>query len=130
MELDITEFFNNAAPTDYSASVTEIGRDAGPDTWRAANDDSEDYPLLSTAEQREAFKALAKSAGFSEADEFSTWSNEALNALCIQWVSASVREADLSPDTTEEEWTSYEADDNAAHDIFRGDDGRIYFYVG
>ena len=32
MDIDITTFFNEAAPRDYSASVAEIGRDAGPTT--------------------------------------------------------------------------------------------------
>lgn len=38
MEINITTFFNNAAPMDYSASIAEIGDDAGPSTWRAANE--------------------------------------------------------------------------------------------
>jgi len=36
VELNITAFFNTIAPMDYSASVAEIGNDAGPATWRAA----------------------------------------------------------------------------------------------
>ena len=42
MEIDITDFFKNAAPMDYSASAVEIGRDAGAHTWRAAMDDADD----------------------------------------------------------------------------------------
>jgi hypothetical protein len=130
MELDITQFFQNAAPMDYSASIAEIGRDAGPSTWRAACEDSSDYPLLDTEEKREAFKEFAQSAGFSEADEFSTWASETLNALCIQWIAGDMREAGLHADMTDEEWTAYGADDNKAGRIYRGDSGRIYFYIG
>ena len=56
LELDITEFFNNAAPMDYSASVAEIGQNAGKDTWSAAIEDSADYPILDNEEKREAFR--------------------------------------------------------------------------
>lgn len=63
MELDITGFFNAAAPMDYFASVAEIGRDAGPSTWRAACDDAPDYPLLDTEEKRDAFRRFVRDSG-------------------------------------------------------------------
>ena len=40
MQINITRFFNEACPRDYSASAAEIGENAGADTWRAACDDS------------------------------------------------------------------------------------------
>lgn len=130
MELDITDFFNNAAPMDYSASVAEIGRNAGADTWSAAIEDSGGYPLLQTEEQREAFRAFVKSSGGWTEDEIAAWTDTELNALCIQWVSGDMRENDLSPGTTDNDWAKYEANENTGHSIFRGDNGRVYFYVG
>jgi hypothetical protein len=50
MQINITRFFNDAAPMDYSASVAEIGQNAGKDTWRAACDDASDWNMLDTVE--------------------------------------------------------------------------------
>lgn len=130
MELDITDFFNGAAPSDYSASVAEIGRNAGPDTWRAANEDSGDYPLLQTDEQREAFRSFVKDSGGWTAEEIAAWSDTELNALCIQWIAGDMRENDLNPDMSDDDWAEYEANENARHSIFRASDGKVYFYIG
>jgi len=135
MELDITAFFNAAAPMDYSASVAEIGASAGPDTWRAACDDSDDYPILDTAEKRDAFRAFVRSAGAWSDGEIAAWSDAELNALCIQWIAGDMREPvgfELSADTTPQEWAEYEAQASAGQAsgrIYRADDGAVYFYV-
>lgn len=130
MELNITKFFNEAAPRDYSASRAEIGQDAAADTWRAACDDSEDYMILDTEEKREAFKQFAQSAGFSEADEFNTWSNEQLNALCLQWIAGDMREGGLGSNSTPEDWRAYADNQSIASRLFLAADGQIYFYIG
>jgi hypothetical protein len=130
MELNITNFFNTAAPMDYSASIAEIGRDAARDTWQAALDDSADFQLLTTDAQRDEFKAHMQAMGFSEADNFATWTNEALNALCIQLVSGTMREMGNPEDWDSDDWSRYEADENCCHEIFKGDDGQIYYYIG
>jgi len=136
MELDITAFFNAAAPMDYSASVAEIGANAGPDTWRAACDDSADYPILDTEEKRDAFRAFVRSSGGWSDDEISAWSDAELNALCIQWIAGDMREPvgfELGPDTTPEQWVEYQAQCDAGQcsgRLFRADDGSIYFCVG
>lgn len=130
MELGITAFFNAAAPMDYSASVAEIGANAGPDTWRAACDDSADYPILGTEDKREAFRAFVRSSGGWSDDEIAAWSDAELNALCLQWIAGDMRECDISPDWTAEEWAEYDADENLCHRIFKGSDGAVYFYIG
>lgn len=127
MEINITRFFTDACPKDYSASCAEIGRNAGADTWRAANDDNADYMLLTNDDEREAFKKMAQSSGFSEADNFASWPNEKLNALAIQWVSGDIREAGL--DVENPDWVAYEESDNAGR-LFKGTDGEIYWYCG
>lgn len=63
MELNVTHFFQTAAPMDYSASVAEIGNDAARSTWEAACDDSEDYPMLDSEEKREEFRHYIKGFG-------------------------------------------------------------------
>ena len=136
MELNITAFFNACAPMDFSASVAEIGQSAGADTWRAACEESTDHMLLDTDEKREAFRAFVRDAGAWSDDEIAAWSDVELNALCIQWVSGDMREPvgfDLGPQTTDAEWQEYERQCEAGQcsgRIYRGDDGRVYFYIG
>lgn len=136
MEINITTFFNNAAPKDYSASAAEIGDNAGAYTWRAACDDANDYVLLDNEEKREAFRAFVKSSGGCDAQEIAAFSAQELQALCIQWISGDMREVPgiaLGPGMTEEEWKDYEAmqeDGTVSSNIFRGPDNQVYFYIG
>jgi len=111
IDIDITRFYNEAAPMDYSASVAEIGDDAGPSTWRAACDDSPDYMMLDDDEKREAFRQFVKGFGAWEPAEIAAWSDVELNALFIQFVSGDMR-------------------NNEADRIFRSADNLIYYYIG
>ncbi len=116
MELNITRFYRDACPRDYSASVAEIGRNAGPDTWRAANDDSDEYPILDTPEKREAFREYIKGFGAWDDTEIAGFTYTALNALCIQFIAGDIREHGL--------------DSENGGNLFEGVDGEIYFYCG
>lgn len=132
-ELNITRFVNEAAPMDYSASVAEIGANAGADTWRAACEDSEDWPLLQTDEHREAFRAFVRDSGAWSDEEIVAWSNVELNALCIQWVASDMRECGIRPGMNEEDWQEVETlqqEGTYSSRIFLGVDGQIYFYIG
>jgi len=129
MELNITRFFNECAPMDYSASIAELGQSAGADTWRAANDDSAEYMLLDNEAKRDAFRSFVKSSGGWNADEISAWSDIELNALCIQWIAGDIRESfylDFKPI----DWNAYKNAENEIHRIFKGIDNEIYFYIG
>ena len=130
MELDITTFVMQAAPMDYSASVAEIGANAGRDTWNAACEDSEDYMILDNEDKREAFRSFVRSSGGWDANEIAAWSDNELNALCIQWIAGDMREADMSSDWTDAQWAEYESDESNRGRIYRGDDGKVYFYCG
>lgn len=116
MEINITNFYRNACPKDYSASIAEIGRNAGPDTWRAANEDSADYPILDNEEKREAFREYIAGFGAWDDTEIAGFTDTELNALCIQFVSSDIRE--------------YGLDDENGGNLFTGTDGEIYFYCG
>ena len=136
MELDITDFFNNAAPMGYSATRAEIGENAGAHTWRAACDDSKDFRILNNLKKRKVFRSFVRSAGAWSDEEIAAWSDVELNALCIQWIAGDMREPvgfELGPDTTPEQWDEYERQSEAgqvAGRIFKGTDGKIYFYCG
>lgn len=121
MELDITDFYNNAAPSDYSASRMELGDNAGEITWARACEDEPDYNLLDTDEKRESFREHIRGFGSWSEDEIRVWSNTELNALCIQLISGDIRESSETVDL--EAGQSYER-------IFKSDNGRIYYYIG
>lgn len=108
MDLNITEFFNTAEPFNYSASVAEMGNNAGRITWNNAVDDSKVFNLLDTDEKREAFKRFISGFGAWTEEEVNAWSNDELNALCIQFISGDMREAGLHADMTVDEWLEYE----------------------
>lgn len=131
MEINISKFFEECAPMDYSASVAEIGQDAGRATWSAACDDAPDYDHLNTEEKREAFRAHVGDFGAWSDDEIAAWSDDEIAALFLQMVAGDIREAGL--DTSAPDWVEYENGAEAgahAGRIFRGDDGQIYYYVG
>ena len=136
MELDITDFFNDCAPMDYSASVAEIGRTAGPDTWRAACEDAPEYNILDTDEKRAAFRSFVRESGGWTDDEINAWSDVELNALCIQWISGDMREPvgfELTASSTREQWADYQAQAEAGQvsgRLFKADDERVFFYIG
>lgn len=132
-EINITRFFKDAAPMDYSASVAELGASAGADTWRAANADSEDYMMLDTPELRAEFCADMQSAGFSEADDFKSWTPAAINALFLQWVAGTIRESGLTPDSSDADWKDYqrrESDGQVSGNLFQDECGQVYFTIG
>lgn len=129
-EINITQFFNTAAPRDYSASVAEIGNNAGPDTWRAACDDAADYgPMLATPEQLQALRDHVRGFGAWSDEEIAAWSDTECNALFIQLVSGDIRESPLA----ENDWVQYQewAERGVcSSNIFRNDDGQIYYTLG
>lgn len=125
-EINITEFFNVGTFIDYSASVAEIGTNAGPETWNNASEAVEDHEMLKTDEQRQAMRDWAESSGGWDDDEIAAWSDTELNALFIQLVSGDIRECSLE----QVDWEAYEKEceaGNAKGCIFRGDDGQIYY---
>jgi hypothetical protein len=134
MELNITAVWQSIAPMDYSASRAEIGQSAGPDTWRAACDDSSDYPILDTEEKRAAFRVFVRSSGGWDDDEIKAWSDSELNALCLQWIAGDIREAcqGCKGSTSGFNWEEYEAGAESGQNssrLFRAEDGSIYFDI-
>ena len=131
MEINITRFFNEAAPMDYSASAAESGTNAGSDTWNAAKDDADDWHMLDDADKLDAMRAWAKSSGGWNVEEIAAFSGKELNALFIQLVSGDIREC-LEWDVPDV-WAHYQelAEQGAVpSNLFKADDGQVYFYLG
>ena len=131
MEVNITKFFNEESPRDYSASVAELGNDAGALTWNYANEQAADAPLLTTPEQLENVRAYFEGFGAWEREEIDAWSATELNALLVQDISGNMR--DYCDDVTEWDWEEYQQLSEAGQVggcIYKGDDGQIYAYIG
>lgn len=128
MEINITSLFTSGeyCPRDYSASVAEIGNNAGQITWQAAMES--EYGFLDTPEKLDAFRDHIQGFGAWSEEEITDWDVTECNALFVQLVSGDIREAGLDVDNPD--WDEYEANDNIPHNIFQGIDGNIYYYLG
>lgn len=133
MEINITKFFKEAEPMQYSASVAEYGDNAGKITWGNALAASNEYNYLDDDEKRQAFRDHVKGFGAWSVEEITAWSDNELNALFIQMVSGDMREAGLDDDPFDDiDWQAYEESANEGRysgNIFKGDDGEIYYQL-
>lgn len=135
MELNITDFFNNAAPRDYSASKMELGDNAGAITWNHAVEDSAEWNFLDTDEKREEFRAYVKTFGAWSDEEISAWSDTELNALLLQLISGDIREVPDMNGPEDWDWALYQ--EYAEEGIISGRmyggcmsvDGQVYYSI-
>jgi hypothetical protein len=128
VEINITKFFNESCPRDYSASMCELGNGAADITWRAAVDDSEDWMFLDDDDKRDQFRVFVRSSGGWSDDEIAAWSNIELNALLLQWIAGDIREG-LEWDCNDV-WANYQEMSEAGQvnsNLCRADDGQIYW---
>jgi hypothetical protein len=130
VELDITHFFESADAFEYSASAAELGQNAGKITWSAAVRDSAEYPLLDTPEKVEEWKDDVRGFGAWEDEEIDAWSVEECNALLIQFISGDIRDMESLCGDDWEEYGRLSERGTVSGRMYRGDDERIYFYVG
>jgi hypothetical protein len=132
MEIDVTDFFNTADPSEYSASRAERGFNAGKITWAAAMARAAERPrnrMLNTPEQLEAFAGHMAGFGAWSDEEIDAWTVNEANALFIQLVSGDMREAGMDDPATFD-WDEYEKNCAAGRvngNFFKGDDGRVYY---
>ena len=134
MEIDITDFFNGDDPSNYSASRVELGVNAGKITWEAAKERAASPPqILDTEDKLDALRDHVKGFGAWEPEEIAAWDAVECNALFIQMVSGDMREADLGPAMSIDDWAEYERRSErgeVAGSIFRGEGGAVYYYLG
>lgn len=131
MEINITAFFKNANPSAYSASIAERGDNAAAETWQAAIEATNEYPLLKTEEELAAFREYAAEFGAWDEEDISKWTATECNALLLQMISGDMRGVGMDADNWV--WGTYEdlcAEGGCPSNIFLGDDGEVYYYVG
>jgi hypothetical protein len=125
MEINITQFYNDANPATYSASVAELGNNAGRITWNNAVQRSAlGSMLLDTPDKLEAMRAWARSGGGWDDAEIAAWSDVELNALFIQFASGDIRE---KGGMSWEEYQTASDAGQASGALFEGIDGEIYY---
>ena len=116
-----------------SHSIAEGGENAGQNTWNAAKKQAlNSPPLLNTPEKLQAMRDFARESGGWNREEIAAWSENELNALFLQWIAGDVRElgADSLDEIDWEEAEEMKGEGQAPSNIFKGDDGKIYFYLG
>lgn len=131
MDIDITEFYNNESPRDYSASIAELGRNAGKITWQAAIES--EHRFFSTEKERETVRDYFKSFGAWDDAEVASWSDVELNALLVQCISGDIRDS-MALSHDQQAFDAYYEESLAGQVSGRiwcsDDDGKVYYYVG
>ena len=132
MEIDITDFFENAEPFEFSASRAERGENAGPETWQNALHEACRAPLLTTEDQLDALRDYMRDFGAWDKEEIDNWTSDECNALFIQLISGDIREIEglCMGDNGEVDWQEYERlaeCGTISGNIFKTDYGRIYY---
>jgi hypothetical protein len=135
MDINITRFFYNAEPFEYSASVAERGQNAGKETWANALAEGASAPLLKDADEIEALRDFMKGFGAWDDEEIAGWSEAECNALFIQYISGDMRELEAlaMDDNGEIDWKRAEElsqEGRINGNLCRGSDGEIYYYLG
>ena len=131
MEIDITTLAEMNA-FDLSHSIAEGGENAAHNTWENSKAEAERNPILNTPEKLAAMREFAASSGGWTREEIAEWPDSEVNALFLQWIAGDCRElgADSIEDIDWEEAEEMQSAGKAASNLFRGDDGKVYFYLG
>jgi hypothetical protein len=128
MEIDITSLLEmDCFPLSHSAA--EGGQDAGRNTWHASQSQADETPLLDTPEKIECFRDWLADWGAWDEKERAAMSDRDLNALFLQWVAGDCRElgADSLGEIDWHEAEEMQRQGQVSSNLFRGDDGKIYF---
>ena len=127
MEINITNFFNKETPADYSASVAELGKDAGRITWAYALEYAEESLLLTVGNIPE-FLEYVHGFGVWEPKETSKWTLQECNALLVQMISGDIRE--FCGDVWD--WEEYEQgvrDGLYVGNLYQCECKQVYYYI-
>ena len=129
MEINITKFWKEEEPMDFSASVAEIGENAGVHTWNASKGIAPLYQFI-TDENRKEFDDYIKEFGAWEDTEITGWDLIECNALLIQMISGDMREFGYDAECWDwHEYTEESAAGQVSGRLGLGDDGQVYYYI-
>jgi hypothetical protein len=115
MEIDVTHMVEDADNMiELSGSKAEHGPDAPRITWDNAVAYGKEHPLLATDDARDAARAHFKEYGAWTEDEIAAWDEDTIQGIMCQDVAAAIREMTAGGE----------------HNLYRGDDGKWYYYLG
>ena len=128
MDIDITTL-KEMNCFELSHSVMEGGSNAGPLSWQNSLNKAEEITLLDNEEKLQEFRDWLKPFGAWDKEEISAMSDQELNALFLQWVAGDVRETgvDYLEEIDWKETAKQQMEGQISSNIFRADDGKIYF---
>jgi hypothetical protein len=133
MEININKYFDNElCPSDFSASVAEMGQNAGEYTWNYAKEESQDILILTSFEQFAAFIEHMESMGMDFSEDDKPMNGMELNALFIQLISGDIRESEGLSECPIN-WELYAEESEAGQvssRIYFGTDNNHYYYLG
>ena len=129
MEIDVTHMVEDEDQMPMlSGSIAELGADAGPRTWRNSVAYGAAHPLLKTDEERDAARKHFYGYGAWEREEIDAWSEAELQGITCQDVAAAIREMEVAD--SYEEYQELCERGTCSGRLYRGDNGRWYFYLG
>lgn len=129
MEIDVTHMVEDADEMPVlSGSICELGQNAGPMTWRNSVAYGKDHPLLVTDADREEARRYFKEFGAWSEEEIAAWSEDELQAIVCQDIAGNIREMESAESI--EAYRAGQERGTYSGSLYRGDDGRWYFYLG
>ena len=88
--VNITRFIAEECMRDYSASVAELGPNAGRYTWEACTENAPEWNFI-PADQLDYFREWLREWGAWDADEIAAMDVAHLQSMCLQWIAGDVR---------------------------------------
>ena len=93
MEIDVTHMVEDADDMPMlSGSIAELGKDAGPTTWKNSVAYGQKHPLLTTDEEREEAREYFRGFGAWTCEQIAAWSEDELQGIVCQDIAAAIRE--------------------------------------
>jgi hypothetical protein len=112
MELKIKHLINEEL-SNYSASVMELGQNAGRITWDNAKKSY--YVFVSTEEEKQKARDYIEELGAWSKEEIAAWSDKELNAVLTQEIAVSLKDYEFDPESSQ---------------VFETESGELYIYIG
>lgn len=89
-KINVTRLITENDPFDFSASIAERGKNAGPETWANAKTAATDQPL--NISDRDEVRGYFAGFGAWDRDEIAAWSDSDVDALVLQYAAGDLRE--------------------------------------
>jgi hypothetical protein len=128
MEIDVTHMVEDEDQMPMlSGSIAELGKDAGPRTWKNSVAYGAEHPLLKTDDERDAARHHFRGYGAWSREQIDAWSEDELQGIVCQDVAAAIREREAYD--SDEEFEAACESGRASGRLYRSGN-RWFFYLG